>query len=1315
MKLSTSIHSFFRYTIGYFSIISRWKYQLTLLILVFVSLQVKSQNNLVTLRDTLHFAGDSIQVVERQIDTSGSYTGNIFFHMTQQQSTGGGSNMRVIPSGCGIPIDNGCHGCDFENTSEVTTQYWGASVESFMLDNANNLYLYNDDNCPHANPIDPDNQCICDYGASNYGIPTPVYFCPTNTSSILNKNYVDCANTGNSASTILNTQHNHFRLTGYDEIYNLLGVGVTNNCSNIASHFGNNVLRIGDDYQFNRISTVVKRVIVTPQNRLTKFDFALVMEDPENHTEVQRPTFAVRLIDNRLQDVTHNSNNNSRVDLGWGENIIASYHPNLHPLYYPYYNYGDPRRLDNPKYLDWSCGLINLNDFNIGDTIYILFEVKDCSRSAHKGWAYIDNITTGFCSNITSEATVSYNSNASFSCGNNVHLCFDYNLPTANISGNTVNGNLQIYLQTYQNGQLITVYQSNIVSNAVTGQYCFDVPANIFSNYIQGGFKFYTTSQIGCFNLIPTNQNIIIPLPNGNPPVNLGRDTILCAGQSLVLNATNTGAAYLWSTNQTTPTITINASGTYWVRVTKNGCAMYDTIKVIVMSNAKITGIPFLTKHNCVDDASGILALIWKNKTGGSTTSGTATTYVNDLSYTIYKDDINNNTYDALCAYYYTSGILFTENKDSLFVNNLPIGDYKIVIKPINLCRKVKVNGVVTDSVCIPYSRCFNDTISFNFTVRKFMYGSPLGEDRILCPDAKVTLKILPGFPRNANSVVWGNAYCPPNPATVTIVNDSTRMISNGGGGYYTVQITTKDGCIVRDTVIVADLKPNTLNYQLPTALATSAVQQSSGWSSQFSNIQWEDADDMNDFANSNPYYNGSAGIFRPAKSSDYNDTLNTSTNLFKAYNYVAPSGQIGDASVRGTGNIINYKLFNYGNPLIADCVPQWVLNNTMTKYSPSGYDIENKDILNIHGSALYAYKDKMPVAVCSNAKVDEIGYEGFEEYSPNSSDDNYFNTKTQLNNSTGNIDIVRQTQAGFMPKNKDYEIVRAFNRYAMVKGNICSACENPFKCTVIAQSVPYDYTTEKITDKNAVSYETKVWASPCGDSSYTILQLDEGLPSKEPAFRCQFWAGKVSVGSKRYVSQLGTFNISLDGTISHTGKYSLKLPSNQRVLLPQVDLELQPKKTYYVGAWIHKASMLTESPESLKYTNASDSIGVLVILPNNEKIFLIPSGEVIDGWQRLEGTFTMPSGMRTEIQLGFVGKQPVNIDDIRIYPMNSAMQTYVYDPSNYKVRAVLDQNNYATMYSYDDEGNLLLLKKETVKGIKTIQVNNSHIKTTKP
>lgn len=67
-------------------------------------------------------------------------------------------------------------------------------------------------------------------------------------------------------------------------------------------------------------------------------------------------------------------------------------------------------------------------------------------------------------------------------------------------------------------------------------------------------------------------------------PPTLGPDTTLCEGQPVTLDATSSGATYLWSTGQITPTINVLTSGQYWVEVDWGVCSIRDTINVTYIS-----------------------------------------------------------------------------------------------------------------------------------------------------------------------------------------------------------------------------------------------------------------------------------------------------------------------------------------------------------------------------------------------------------------------------------------------------------------------------------------------------------------------------------------------------------------------------------------------------------------------------------------------------------------------------------------------------------------------------------------------------------
>ncbi len=62
--------------------------------------------------------------------------------------------------------------------------------------------------------------------------------------------------------------------------------------------------------------------------------------------------------------------------------------------------------------------------------------------------------------------------------------------------------------------------------------------------------------------------------------VNLGSDTTLCQGETIILDATVANATYLWQDSSTSPTFSVTQQGTYWVKVTVNNCSFTNTILI---------------------------------------------------------------------------------------------------------------------------------------------------------------------------------------------------------------------------------------------------------------------------------------------------------------------------------------------------------------------------------------------------------------------------------------------------------------------------------------------------------------------------------------------------------------------------------------------------------------------------------------------------------------------------------------------------------------------------------------------------------------
>ena len=67
----------------------------------------------------------------------------------------------------------------------------------------------------------------------------------------------------------------------------------------------------------------------------------------------------------------------------------------------------------------------------------------------------------------------------------------------------------------------------------------------------------------------------------------LGNDTILCTGETLLLEAIEDMASYLWNDGSTASTLEVTETGTYWVTVENDGgCAKTDTIQVTFELNS---------------------------------------------------------------------------------------------------------------------------------------------------------------------------------------------------------------------------------------------------------------------------------------------------------------------------------------------------------------------------------------------------------------------------------------------------------------------------------------------------------------------------------------------------------------------------------------------------------------------------------------------------------------------------------------------------------------------------------------------------------
>lgn len=85
------------------------------------------------------------------------------------------------------------------------------------------------------------------------------------------------------------------------------------------------------------------------------------------------------------------------------------------------------------------------------------------------------------------------------------------------------------------------------------------------------------TNQWGCSSKDTVHINF-----NPAPSVNLGNDTTICVGNTIVLNAGSGFTYYNWCNGETSQTITVSANGIYCVEVTNQyGCHKTDSIHIL--------------------------------------------------------------------------------------------------------------------------------------------------------------------------------------------------------------------------------------------------------------------------------------------------------------------------------------------------------------------------------------------------------------------------------------------------------------------------------------------------------------------------------------------------------------------------------------------------------------------------------------------------------------------------------------------------------------------------------------------------------------
>ncbi|MCL4816896.1 MAG: hypothetical protein QY303_10320 [Vicingaceae bacterium] len=127
---------------------------------------------------------------------------------------------------------------------------------------------------------------------------------------------------------------------------------------------------------------------------------------------------------------------------------------------------------------------------------------------------------------------------------------------------------------------------------------------------------------------------------------------------------------------------------------------------------------------------------------------------------------------------------------------------------------------------------------------------------------------------------------------------------------------------------------------------------------------------------NANPYRYGKQGVWRMEETYNYIEkrllTRKRIPQIHEAYG----------TKINKDGEYDIFVAFHWADPNLN--VKQWNMINTVTRYSPYGYALEAKNALEVFSAELYGYNRSAVTASASNAKHQEIAFDGFEDYKNN-------------------------------------------------------------------------------------------------------------------------------------------------------------------------------------------------------------------------------------------------------------------------------------------------------------------------------------------
>ncbi|MDR6763825.1 hypothetical protein J2Y38_004049 [Flavobacterium sp. 2755] len=243
------------------------------------------------------------------------------------------------------------------------------------------------------------------------------------------------------------------------------------------------------------------------------------------------------------------------------------------------------------------------------------------------------------------------------------------------------------------------------------------------------------------------------------------------------------------------------------------------------------------------------------------------------------------------------------------------------------------------------------DELIFNQT-KLWVIGYNTGKSKIQLMDRSGNNVDASNMPSDLNFIVTKSGNKNLQMASMASVTSMTNPIENAATN------------ITNDTFGYKSTTSTTLSKKIINA---TAIEYNDDWKSQCENGLPNESGLINASGGKvNPYLYNAKGNWRAVKSYAYLTGRNNSNN----------------SNRRKEGYYTSFNPFYTLNSEVwSKDVTNWTFASEVTKYSPYGAELENKDALDRYSSAQYGYNYTLPIAVTSNAKYGEIGFDGFEDY----------------------------------------------------------------------------------------------------------------------------------------------------------------------------------------------------------------------------------------------------------------------------------------------------------------------------------------------